>query len=99
MRVATKGLKLDDVLLSQCSITALSLQKATWSNFITLLIDKVKRASITAAVSSSLGIDHFFTGATNAFAVTNRKEKLFSLVGYLSQITAPYACSPASQNP
>ena len=99
MRVATKGLKLDDVLLSQCSTTALSLQKATWSNFITLVIDKVKRASITAAVSSSLGIDRFFMGATNAFAVTNRKEKLFSLVGYQSLITAPYACSPASQNP
>ena len=47
---ASEARPLRRIGLSQCRTTALSLQKATWSNFTALLND-IKRASITAAVS------------------------------------------------
>ena len=63
-----------------------------------VLIEVSIRERMGAPSSFSLGVDFRLMGATKDLAATNRRTDS-SDVGHRSQIAAPYACSPLSQNP
>ena len=73
IRVETKGLKFDEGKCSQCNTVALSVHKVISEILITDVMVVTSLTRITAAISSSLGIDFFLRGATYALEATNFK--------------------------